>query len=194
MKALKITAWIGVVAILLYTGMIIALSAQKVGANPSIPTVTYMPVGGGSESFSAIATTTPNITFTTTSSASTTFPILSASADQIDVTVQLLASTSATALVISKQVSDGSLCNSAPLGCDWADVPLTTAGTNVTNYTLAASSTASLIWKPDVGTLATSTANFTFTGTNHGYTRFRFQVIGADGGIWVKTTKKVQAR
>ena len=165
--------------------------ADTVLGNASQLTRVYMSKGGGSSTFTPVATTTGGVTFLA-AGATTTFPFSTDRADAISLNIQVTASTSAGTLVGTYEVSNDSKtnCDTVPTECTWSQVsviPLFAAATNVI------SSTSPLFtFRPDGALNATTTVNVTLTNLAYKYVRFKFSVSGSAAALWADVSRKVQ--
>lgn len=179
---------------LTYTGLILSLGlliavfvmqdAQKVIGNASNYNIVYMPVGGGSSTATAQATTTTGVTYLAPA-ASTTFPFYIEHSDLVGVTVQMTASTSAGTLVLTYETSNNELCHTDPNGCNWSIPATITSG-------VAASTTPTTTWRPDGELNATSTLYYVINPATSKFVRVKASVVGSAAALWMSASGKTQ--
>lgn len=175
---------------ILFVAFIAAQTPQDAIANPSSVQLLWMTKGGGSATTTRMATTTTGVTYMTTATATSTMPLLVNGVDQVNVNVRLTPSTTATNLLAKIEYANGALCDTQPTACDWFDASGVTVNSNISST--IGSTTVVYNWKPDVAANSTTTASFAISNINASYMRLGFQLVGANGAIWVETAQKVQ--
>lgn len=166
---------------------------NKAISNKSSLTRVYMTKGGGSNTQTAVATTSAGVTYLTTSTATTTFPIYIDGTDAVRLDLQLTATSAATVLNFNYQYSnDNYQCDVTPTNCNWFNDGQETVGSNL--LATVGSTTQTHVWTPasSGGANATSTTSILLTNITARYMRVNLSLSGANGAIWAQATKKIQ--